>query len=170
MSVKKHPDHPHLTGEYKWGDRGQLILLLLFLGIWITDSFVFQYSTFLTEQVPNRIRMPIAGVIWVAGWLLARGGMKAVFGTVRNVPEVIQTGVFRVVRHPIYLGAILFYCGAIISTLSIASAILWIGIVAFYVFISRYEERILTEEFGDEYLKYKKKVGMLFPRLFRFNP
>lgn len=165
MSVKKHPDHPHLTGEHKWGDRGQLALFLLFLAIWVTDSFLFHYSTFLTEQVPNRVRMPIAGVIAIAGWLLARGGMKAVFGTVRSEPEVIQTGVFRVVRHPIYLGAILFYLAAIVATLSIVSAVLWAGILTFYIFICRYEEQILTEEFGDDYLNYRKKVGMLFPRI-----
>jgi protein-S-isoprenylcysteine O-methyltransferase Ste14 len=165
MSVKTHPDHPHLSGEHKWGDRGQLILLLLFLVIWVTDSFIFHYSTFLTEHVPNRIRMPIAGIIAVAGWLLARGGMRAVFGTVRSEPGVIQTGVFRIVRHPIYLGALLFYLAAIIYTLSIASSIFWIGILGFYIFISRYEEQILIEQFGNEYLKYRKKVGMLFPKL-----
>jgi protein-S-isoprenylcysteine O-methyltransferase Ste14 len=165
MSVKKHPDHPHLTGEYRWGDRGQLLLLLLFLVIWITDSFIYNYSTFLTEQVPNKIRMPVAGVIAIAGWLLARGGMRAVFGTVRTEPEVIQTGVFRIVRHPIYLGALLFYLAAIVSTLSIASAVFWVGILTFYIYISRFEEQILIEEFGDDYLKYKKKVGMLFPRI-----
>lgn len=165
MNVKRHPDHPHLTGEHKWGDRGQLILLLLFLVIWITDSFVFQYSISLTEKVPNLVRMPVAAVIFIAGGLLAWGGMKAVFGTERTRSEVIQTGVFRIVRHPIYLGAILFYIGATISTLSIVSAIILIVIIAFYFLISRYEEQILIEEFGDEYLKYKKKVGMLFPKL-----
>ncbi len=35
----------------------------------------------------------------------------------------------------------------------------------FYIFSCRYEERILKEAFGDDYLKYKKKTGMLFPRL-----
>jgi protein-S-isoprenylcysteine O-methyltransferase Ste14 len=30
--------------------------------------------------------------------------------------------------------------------------------------IAMYEEKILTEEFGEDYSHYKKKVGMLFPR------
>jgi protein-S-isoprenylcysteine O-methyltransferase Ste14 len=166
MDTKKHPDHPHLTGEYKWGDRGQLILLLMFLLIWITDSFLVHYSTFLTEIISNPIRLSVAGLVLIPGWLLARGGMKAVFGTVRSQPELVQTGVFRIVRHPIYLGAVLFYLAAIISTLSIASAGFWFIILMFYVYISKYEERILIEEFGEEYLKYRRKVGMLFPKLF----
>ena len=165
MSTKKHNDHPHLTGEHRWGDTGQLILLVMFLGIWITDSFIFHYSTFLSELVPNYIRVPLAGLVLIAGWYLARGGMKAVFGTVREKAAVISTGVFRIVRHPIYLGAILFYLGASLITVSIASAAFCLLIIGFYITISRYEEGILIEAFGNDYLEYKKKTGMLFPKL-----
>ena len=166
MSTKKHEGYPHLTGEHKYGDAGQLVLLLLFLGIWITDSFVLHYSTFLLEIVPDYLRLAMAGVVLVAGWYLARKGMKQVFGTRREAPGVISTGVFRIVRHPIYTGALLFYLAAILSTLSLVSAAFWLLILAFYISISRYEERILTEAFGNDYLEYKKKTGMLFPKLF----
>ena len=91
--------------------------------------------------------------------------MKAVFGTERERPEIINTGVFRIVRHPIYLGAILFYLGATLITMSIASAAFWLVIIGVYIVICRYEERILTEAFGNDYLEYKKKSGMLFPKL-----
>ena len=166
MSTKKHEGHPHLTGEHRFGDAGQLILFLLFLGIWITDSFILHYSTFLIDRFPDYIRLALAGVVLVAGWYLARQGMKEVFGTTREAPEVISSGVFRFVRHPIYTGAILFYLAAILSTLSLISAAFWLVIIGFYIYISRYEERILAETFGDDYLKYKKKTGMLFPKLF----
>lgn len=165
MSTKKHTEHPHLTGEHRWGDTGQLILLVMFLGIWITDSFIFHYSTFLVEVVSNYIRVPIAAVVLIAGWYLARGGMKTVFGTARENPEVISTGVFRIVRHPIYTGAILFYLGTSLITMSIASAVFCLLIIGFYIVIGKYEERILTEAFGNDYLEYKRKTGMFFLKL-----
>jgi len=143
---------------------GQLILFLAFMGIWVTDSFFFHYSTYLAEKVPYFIRILLAGLVLIAGWYLARGGMKAVFGTAREKPEVISKGVFRIVRHPIYTGAILFYLGALLSTFSLASTALWLLIIGFYIYISRYEESILSEAFGEEYLKYKKNTGMLFPK------
>jgi len=167
MNTKKHEEHPHLTGEYRWGDTGQLIILALFLCVWITDSFVFNYSTFLRDVVPEIVRIPVAGIVLICGWYLARGGMKAVFRTEREKPEVISTGVFRIVRHPIYTGALLFYLGATCITLSIASAALWLVIVVFYYLISRYEERILEDTFGEDYAAYKKQTSMLFPKLFR---
>ncbi len=166
MSTKKHAEHPHLTGEHRWGDTIQLILLIIFLAIWITDSFVFHYSTILRELIPEYLRITLASVVLFTAWIMARSGMKAVFGTKRAKPEVISTGAFRLVRHPIYLGAILFYLGAILITLSILAAAFWLVIITTYIWISRYEERILTVEFGDEYLTYKKQTGMLFPRLF----
>jgi len=165
MSTKKHSGHPHLTGEHRLGDAGQLILFVMFMGIWITDSFIFHYSTSLLEGVSSYIRLAVAVPVLIAGWILARGGMKAVFGTPREKPGVISTGVFRLVRHPIYTGAILFYLGSIVMTLSLASAAFWLVIIGFYIFICRYEESILTEAFGSDYLEYKKKTGMLFPKL-----
>jgi protein-S-isoprenylcysteine O-methyltransferase Ste14 len=165
MSTKKHAAHPHLTGEHKWGDKGQLILMFLFLSVWITDSFIFHFSTFLLEIIPDYLRIAVAGIVLVSGWYLARNGMKSVFGTERSEPKVISTGAFSIVRHPIYTGAILFYLGATIITMSIASAAFWILIIIFYILIARYEERILTEDFGEEYLNYKKKTGLLFPKI-----
>ena len=166
MATRKHKNHPNLTGEYRWGDAGQLILLVLFLGIWGSDSFLYHYSDFLLNRVPVFVRVPLAALVLIFGWLLARGGMKAVFGTRREKPEVIDSGVFRVVRHPIYTGALLFYLGAVLITFSMVSAGFWLVILLYYYLIARYEEKILTKEFGEEYTRYKQKTGMLFPRLF----
>ncbi|MDX2431770.1 MAG: isoprenylcysteine carboxylmethyltransferase family protein [Bacteroides sp.] len=167
MSTKKHSGHPHLSGEYRWGDTIQLILLFFFLVIWVLDSFVFHYSTFLRDLVPDFIRIPAASIVLFLAWILARRGMKAVFGTEREKPELINTGVFSVIRHPIYTGAILFYLGASLITLSILSVVFWLIIVLAYIFIARSEEKILMEAFGEKYTAYKKKTGMLFPRIFR---
>jgi len=144
-----------------------LILFFLFVIVYIIDSFFLEYSIFLTEYVSNFIRIPVAVAMFVLAAILAMGGMKKVFGTGRSGPGVITDGVFRIVRHPIYLGAILFYLTAIILSLSIISFILWTGIVIFYFLIAKYEEKLLTEEFGEEYRQYKKSTGMLVPKLFK---
>jgi hypothetical protein len=46
---KSHQHRGDLTGEHAFSDMGQLILLVIFLVVWIADSFVFKYSTFLTQ-------------------------------------------------------------------------------------------------------------------------
>jgi len=104
------------------------------------------------------IRIPIALGILVIGGLLAKVGMKTVFGEKKEVPSVITTGVFTIVRHPIYLGAMLVYLGLILLTVSLLSVLWWMAIILFYYLISRYEEKFLLKRFGSKYMEYKKKV------------
>jgi len=160
---KSHQHRGDLTGEHAFSDMGQLILLIIFLIIWIADSFVFEYSTFLTQYISNYIRVPIALIILSISGLLAGFGLNTVFGKTRKEPQVITTGVFSIVRHPIYLGSILLYLGFILLSLSLLSVLVWSIIIIFYYMISRYEEKLLTQRFGSAYEGYKKKVPMLFP-------
>ncbi len=163
--AKKHSGHDDLVGEHPWGDTGQIVCLIIFLTLWILDSFVFKYSTFLTTYIPVFIRITTGAlVLGYSGWL-ARAGLKIVFGEKREKSEVIKKGVFSKVRHPIYLGAILLYLGLIFFTFSLLSLGFWLLIIIpFYFWISKYEEKILTEHFGQDYLDYKEKVPMLFPK------
>lgn len=160
---KSHQHRVDLTGEHAFSDMGRLILLVIFLVVWIADSFIFKYSTFLIQYVSNYIRVPITLIVLVISGLLAWTGLKIVFGETREEPQVITTGVFSIVRHPIYLSSILLYLGFILLSLSLLSVLVWILIIVFYYMISRYEEKLLTQRFGSAYEEYKKKVPMLLP-------
>ena len=152
-----------LTGEHRLGDTFQLVFLVIFLAVWVSDSFFLQYSIFLAEVIPNAIRTSLGIVILIVAGLFAFKGLRKVFKEVRQTPHVITSGVFSIVRHPIYLGSILTYLGMICFSMSLASAALWVGIIVFYRYICRYEEKLLIGRFGDEYRDYMKKVPMLFP-------
>ena len=132
---KSHQHRGDLTGEHAFSDIGQLILLVVFLVVWIADSFVFKYSTFLTQYVANYIRVPIALIILTISGLLAGFGLNTVFGKTREEPQVITTGVFSIIRHPIYLSSILLYFGFILLSLSLLSVLVWILIIVFYYMI-----------------------------------
>jgi protein-S-isoprenylcysteine O-methyltransferase Ste14 len=165
MTFRRHTDRSDLVGEYVWGDIGQLILLIIFLAVWIVDSFVARYSTFLAAHIPLFLRLVVAlGILACSGYL-AQSGLRIVFGEIRERPTILHEGVFKVVRHPIYLGSILLFLGLSIATTSIASMIIWIGITCFYHFIARYEEKLLLSRFGAEYEKYMREVPMWIPKL-----
>jgi protein-S-isoprenylcysteine O-methyltransferase Ste14 len=168
LKPKGHHGRPDLVGEHKIGDLGQIILLIVFFVVWILDSFILKFSVPpYGKYIPFYIRIIVAIVVLVIAWIIARKGLKIIFGEVREKPTLMKDGIFSRVRHPVYLGAILLYLGFIISTLSVASFIVWIGIIIFYFFISKYEEKVLIREFGDDYRQYMKEVPMLCPRLFR---
>jgi len=165
---RRHAGRDDLAGEHRLGDTLQLVFLATFLAIWISDSFFLQYSTFPAEMIPNYVRTSLGILFLVIAGLLSWRGLRKVFGEVRETPQVITGGAFSIVRHPIYLGSILTYLGMVCFSMSLASAAFWIVIVVFYRYISRYEENLLINRFGDEYRDYMKKVPMLFPlKLFR---
>ena len=73
---------------------------------------------------------------------------------------LIDSGVFGIVRHPLYLGAAIFTLGLLFLLQSIPSAIL--GSVAIFSFwmASKKEDAFNIGKFGDGYNEYMKKVPM----------
>ena len=79
-----HAHRADLTGEHAAGDAGQLILFFVFLAVWITDAFVFEYSTLLNDYIPLYVRIPLGSIVLVVAAYMAWTGMRIVFGTVRD--------------------------------------------------------------------------------------
>jgi len=152
-------------GEHPYGDLGQVIILLLFLVIWILDSFVFRYSTFLSPHVPIYLRLIFVGLILLLAVYLVRSGHRAISDEVLSSPSLLTDGAFSHVRHPIYLAALLFYIFLIALTLSLISLFVFIGIFIFYNSIAWYEEKYLEQKFNQDYRDYRKNVPRWIPRL-----
>jgi len=154
------------NGEHPFGDTGQLILLGLFLVIWAGDSFLLHQSTFLADLVPVSIRVIILSVCVSAAFYLGRSGHAVVSQDTRPA-GVVRTGAFRYIRHPLYLGSLMFYLGLAISTASLFSLALLVGIFAFYNHIASYEEKLLLARLGDDYRRYMKTTGKWMPGIGR---
>ena len=161
----RHDQREDLVGEHPFGDSGQIVLLIIFLLVWIIDSFILKLSTFAAQYVSLFLRLPLGVLLLIVAGYFAQQGMKVVFGEERSEPRVINKGVFKVVRHPIYLGCILFYCALVIFTMSISATVICITIIVFYHYISKFEEKLLLARFGKEYEEYMKSVPMWLPRL-----
>ena len=163
--VRKHRDD--LIGEHKLGDAGQAMLACLFFIVWIADSFFLNHTTILNSIVPLGVRLPVGIILLVLSAYLAKTGMSIVFGEKRQKPVVLRKSVFGFVRHPIYLSEILLYSGLLMMSMSLAAALVWLIAVGFLTYLSRYEETLLLEYFGDEYRQYMREVPMWIPRLRR---
>lgn len=160
---KTHEHREDLAGEHKLGDIGQIILLIVFIIGLLADRFVLHFSLLLVQFLPFYLRVLISLPFFVFSFYLARFGLKTIFGEQREELVVIKSGVFSIVRHPIYLASILVYLGFIVISLSIIAFCIWIIIVLFYYYISRYEEKILLDKLGSQYGEYMREVPMFVP-------
>ena len=157
-----HAERNDLTGEHTATDTGQLVLLILFILVWVTDSFILGYTTIFAGLVPLFVRLPVAGVLVVIGLYLGMTSHQIVFGEVREPPVVITKGVYRWLRHPMYGAELLFYSALSFSTFSIASFVVFCAVCIFLTIVTGHEEDLLIRRFGDEYRSYMKKVKRWF--------
>ncbi len=79
---------------------------------------------------------------------------------------VVAKGLYRFVRNPMYLGALLILLGeaALFGSpgLLLYALLIW---MAWHLFVVLYEEPHLKKAFGEEYELYLKRVPRWFPRL-----
>jgi protein-S-isoprenylcysteine O-methyltransferase Ste14 len=85
--------------------------------------------------------------------------------TLKEGHQIIRSGPYQFVRHPIYTGILLAATG---TALVIGE---WRGVIAVVLLYAAHsrkamrEEAMLTSEFGEEYSSYRRSTGFLFPRL-----
>lgn len=152
------------NGEHPFGDAGQLILLGVFLVIWVGDSFFLHFSTFLAPVVPRALRVGLLLLALAGAYYLVKSGHVVVSHEQRPT-DVVSTGAFRYVRHPLYLGCLLVYLGMAVATASLLSLALLGGIFLFYNYIAGYEEQLLEAKFGESYTAYKRTTGKWLPKI-----
>lgn len=103
----------------------------------------------------------IAVAFW-ARWHLGTNWSGVV--TLKEGHELIRTGPYRSIRHPIYTGMLLALLGTAITfgevRALLAVAITWLS---FYV-KARREESFLAQEFGPGFAEHKRHTGMFLPR------
>ncbi|MFZ1947001.1 MAG: isoprenylcysteine carboxylmethyltransferase family protein [bacterium] len=151
-------------GEHPAGDVGQWICVVVFLAVWVGDSFVLHVSTFLAHLVPLPVRLVLLGFALVTAGYLFKSGHVVVSHD--HPPDaVLHSGAFRYVRHPLYLASLLVYLGVAVSTLSLLSLGLLVGIFVFHNYIAGYEERLLLARFGEAYRGYQRSAGKWVPRI-----
>ena len=85
-------------------------------------------------------------------------------GRVTEPMKFKTPGLYRVIRHPIYLGFIIaFWCTPMMTL----GHLLFAAVTTAYIFVGIYlEERDLVSMFGDQYRRYRDKVAMLVPGIF----
>jgi len=154
-----------LGSEFPYCDAIQLIMIILFFVVWGLDSFIYNCSTVLVGLIPLPLSLFLAILSLSIGVYLGAQSHKAVFGEANGQPRLIDSGVYSRVRHPMYLGTLMFCLGFFLSSLSLLSLGIWIGFFILYDKMATYEEKDLIRILEEKYIAYQKRVPKWFPRI-----
>ncbi len=81
--------------------------------------------------------------------------------------QIMQSGIYKFIRHPSYLGTLLSVCGLAISYNNcLTFLIIFIPIFFAFNYRIRIEEELLSNVFGAQYVYYIKKSWKLIPWVF----
>jgi protein-S-isoprenylcysteine O-methyltransferase Ste14 len=154
-------------GRSRWGQFAGVRVGILLVILLLVRARVFKGQTITSNPWLEGIGLVIflAGLalaIWARLYLGRNWGMPM---SQKLDPELVTTGPYRRVRHPIYSGIILGMVGT-----SIAVSWYWLIAVVllggYFIYSATVEERDMADRFPDAYPAYKRSTKMLIPFVF----
>lgn len=154
------------------GDKGSIWILMLLIGIGYFLAFSFGATKF--GRIYHWDALFIAGATMVIIGLTIRIisilTLKQHFTyTVTELEnhELIETGLYKNIRHPGYLGQLLIFAGTAISMSNWLSVLFMMIPVSFaYINRIRVEERFMIKQIGQKYIDYQKRTKKLIPAIY----
>ncbi len=139
---------------------GVRILILAFIAIRVASTDSSTVHDVALEAVGTAVFACGLGVaIWARVNLGRNWGMPM---TEKAEPELVTSGPYRFVRHPIYTGILLALLGTALAT-DLYWLVAFAVCAAYFTYSARVEERLLTSSFPKTYPSYRMRTKMLIP-------
>jgi len=160
------------SNDKKGQDKGSLTFIWIMIALAISSGTIF--SNHIKVPISNQLLISFIGLVIIIGGMVLRFGSIWTLGkfftvdvTIRDSHQLKNDGVYKILRHPSYSGSLISFIGFGISLnnwLSLISITILITIALIYRI--RIEEKILTGQFGTDYLDYKKNTYRLIPWIY----
>jgi protein-S-isoprenylcysteine O-methyltransferase Ste14 len=85
---------------------------------------------------------------------------------VKGTGNIVNTGIYKWIRHPQYTGLILIALGMLLGWSTLPTLLMFPIIVILYVRLAKKEEKDLIAEFGESYLAYMRKTKRFIPWIY----
>jgi protein-S-isoprenylcysteine O-methyltransferase Ste14 len=113
------------------------------------------------------ISLIIIGLVirWVA--ILSLRHYFTVNISIQENHRIIDTGIYKYIRHPAYTGSLISFLGLGLSFSSwLSMLIVFIPVTFAFIYRIHYEEKALTQAFGAKYLEYSIRTWRLVPGIY----
>jgi protein-S-isoprenylcysteine O-methyltransferase len=107
----------------------------------------------------------LAGVVLLTWASVLLGRFLMHEAAVREDHDLVVSGPYRLVRHPVYTGYLALLLGSGLGSLNVCLLLLWPVSLLGILIQAAAEERVLGARFGPDYERFAGRVGRLVPRL-----
>ena len=166
-------------GNWLFRRRSLLPLIVLFVGIWAQIFTIHTSGILFSTVLPYWqgyeclcLFISLAGMV-IRMYTVGHTPVST-FGrnTAKQVADSLNTtGIYSVVRHPLYLVNFLMWLDIALLTCNIGFTVAFVlGYWIYYERIMYAEEQFLRRKFGDVYLNWAERTPAFFPRFRQFTP
>jgi protein-S-isoprenylcysteine O-methyltransferase Ste14 len=158
-----------VSGIGRTSPLARVVRVLLAVAVWIAVGYGYRLPTPVATGAMLDLAVIgaascIAGcafAIWARFSLGRSWGMPM---TKHSAPELVTSGPYRFVRHPIYTGIVFMFIGT--SLVHPIAAIPSAAFIAYFFYSARREESDMERQFPDAYPSYRQRSKMLIPFVF----
>ncbi|HSQ44395.1 MAG TPA: isoprenylcysteine carboxylmethyltransferase family protein [Ginsengibacter sp.] len=127
----------------------------------LINSLMLKYFSFLLLVLPGFAIMSAS----IFKYFKLLSGIRSIY-LATPPAELKLNGIHKYVRHPLYLGTLLFVWGLFFIFPLLNNLIAVVAITVYVLVGIKFEEKKLIKEFGNDYEEYIKKVPGLIPKLY----
>jgi protein-S-isoprenylcysteine O-methyltransferase Ste14 len=150
---------PRRHGFYRFfGWELTLFLVVINLRVWFNDPLA-------PLQILSWILLLLAILLAVIGFLQLHSYGKAE-GSFENTTKLVEKGLYKTIRHPLYGSLILGTWGAALKQPDLLSVIVAAAATLCYFLTAKVEEEEMVEKFGEEYKAYMRRTKLFVPYVF----
>lgn len=151
----------------------KFLIILLFLGLMLTP-FIWAMTPFVDRfNIDFPLWLRLLGIVmsiislpyfWWIHKTLGQNWSPSL--EIRKGHELIKTGPYKIIRHPMYLQILIWTIGQalIVSNFIVSPFGLVAWIFLYFIRVPK-EEKMMNETFRSEYTNYIKRTGKIFPKL-----
>ena len=154
------------------GDKGSIWLLVISISMGFWLSFIvastklgriYHWNTFF---VIGSLLVLTGLIIRVTSILKLKQQFTYKVTKIEN-HELIETGLYKTIRHPGYLGQLIIFLGIAVCLSNWVSILLMvIPVLSGYLNRINVEERFMVEQLGQKYLDYRQRTKRLIPSVY----
>jgi protein-S-isoprenylcysteine O-methyltransferase Ste14 len=154
------------------GDKGSIWILIISISVGYWLSFIIGATTigrlhhWNTFFIIGSVFALTGLIIRVTSIIKLRQQFTYTVTKIEN-HELIETGLFKIIRHPGYLGQLIIFLGISVCLSNWLSVLLMIiPVLSGYIYRINVEESFMAEHLGQKYLDYRKRTKRLIPVIY----